>query len=232
MVTPLIGVAVTNEIALVGADEESDPALRARCLEKLGSLSPFGPWDAYAYAARTATRPDGSRVGVTRVRNVKDGYGNVYTYVATPTGAVTGDVNDPESDLGCVNEAIQRRAEPLAVTAWVESAVPLVINVSYSVWMYNTTGLTREQIVELIATRLSVFMSTQPIGGNVIGSDPGKVFNDAIRTVIESSRPEIFHAVVSVPPGDAIAAANQVPVLGTVTPVSIVQQSPPQGGLT
>jgi phage-related baseplate assembly protein len=229
-VTPLIGVTVTNPLAIVGMDEETDPALRARCLEKLGSLSPFGPWDAYAYAARTATRADGSIVGVTRVRSVKDGYGNVYTYVATPTGAVSGDVNDPATDLGAVNEAIQQRAAPLAVTAWVDSATPVAIDVSYSVWMYNTSGLTVAELVEMIATRLATFMSTQPIGGNIIGSDPGKVFNDAIRTVIESTRPEIFHAVVSVPAGDAVLLAQQVPVLGTVTAVSIVQQPPPQGG--
>ena len=60
--TPVLGVTVSNAVEVVGRDEELDPALRARCSEKLGSLSPFGPWDAYTYAARNATRADGTLV--------------------------------------------------------------------------------------------------------------------------------------------------------------------------
>ena len=54
LVTPLLGVAVANPSALVGADEETDALLRERCRLSLGALSPNGPRDAYAYFARSA----------------------------------------------------------------------------------------------------------------------------------------------------------------------------------
>lgn len=228
-VTPLLGVSVTNALAIVGRDDEEDPALRARCSEKLGSLSPMGPWDAYSYAARNAVRVDGSLIGVTRARTVKDGEGNVDTYVATATGAVTGTVGNPATDLGAVDEAIQRRAAPLAVTANVASATTLAIPVSYRVWMYNTSGLTQAEIEDAIALRLVNFMAGQPIGGNVVGADPGKVFADAIRTAIGAALPQIFHVIVTLPAGDTVLTISQVPVLGTVTPLSITQVPPSEG---
>jgi phage-related baseplate assembly protein len=228
-ITPLLGVTVDNAVSIVGSDDEEDPALRARCSEKLGSLSPMGPWDAYSYAARNATRLDGAVIGVTRVRTVKDGFGNVTTYVATATGEVSGTVDDLDTDLGCVDDAIQKKAAPLAVNAWVVSATPLAIAVSYRVWMYNTSGLTEAEIAETIALRLVEFMSGQPIGGNVVSADPGKVFVDAIRTAIGSTFPQIFHVVVEVPAADVVLAINQVPTLGTVTPLAITQVPPSEG---
>ncbi len=229
--TPLIGVTCTNAVSVVGLDEEEDPALRLRCYEKLGSLSPFGPWDAYSFAARNARRPDGSRVGVARVRNTRDGFGNVWTYVATSSGAVTGDADDAATDLGIVNEAIQRLSAPLAVTAHVESAAPITIAVTYRVWLYNTSGYSEAEIKEAIEQRLITFMSTQPIGGNVIGANPGKVFVDAIRTTIGATLPQIFHVEITAPAADVVLMLSQVPVLGTITATSVTQVPPNEGAL-
>lgn len=232
LVTTLIGVTCTNAAPVVGLDEEGDPELRVRCAEKLGALSPFGPWDAYSFAARNARRADGTRVGVTRVRTKKDGYGNVTTYVATSSGGVTGTVGDLDTDLGAVDEAIQQYSAPLAVTAWVVSATPVAVPVSYRVSMYNTSGLTQAEIIALIAARLVTFMSAQPIGGNVVGVDPGKVFKDAIATAIGATLPQIFHVEVTLPAADVVLTVSQVPTLGTVTPVAITQVPPPEGVLT
>ena len=55
-VTPLLGLSVTNAASLVGTDPETDTALRARAMEKVGALSPNGPRDAYAYFAKSAVR--------------------------------------------------------------------------------------------------------------------------------------------------------------------------------
>lgn len=216
-------VTVANALAVVGLDEERDPSLRARCAEKLGALSPNGPWDAYSYAARNALRDDGSPVAVTRVRTSKDGYGIVTTYVATATGAVTG------PDLLAVDEAIQMRAAPLAVTAFVLSATPVTIAVSYRVWLYNTSGLSEAQITSAISARLALFMSGQPIGGNVLGAGLGAVFHDALRTVIGSTLPQIFHVELVTPAGDTSLAISAVPVLGTVTALAINQVPPSEG---
>jgi len=220
------GVTVSNARAVVGLDAESDPALRTRCAEKLGALSPFGPWDAYTYAARNAVRLDGSPVGVTRVRVSRDGYGNVTIYVATATGAVSGTASDLATDLGAVDDAIQKRAAPLAVTARAASATPVPVAISYRVWLYNTSGLSEAQIKAAIAARLVPFMSSQPIGGNVIGL-AGKVFADAIRTVIGAALPQIFH--VEITGGDVMLTTGQVPVLGAVTAESVTQVPPSEG---
>lgn len=230
METTLLGVTCANALSVVGRDEEQDPALRLRCSEKLGALSPNGPWDAYTYAARNAKRPGGDNVGVTRVRVVKDGFGYVTIYCATATGAVTGTAYNPDTDLGIVDLEIQQKAAPLAVTANAASAVPVVIPVTYSVWMRNTSGLTTQQITDAIAARLTTFMSSQPIGGNVIGADPGKVFLDAIKSAIASTRPEIFHVAVTTPAADVVLTPSQVPVLGAVDPTAINQLPPTEGG--
>lgn len=236
-VTPLNGVTVTNPAAVVGTDAQEDPALRTECLEKLGSLSPFGPWDAYTYAAKNAARADsGALVGVTRVRSKPDGLGNITTYVATATGAVTGDADDPATDLGAVNEAIQRYAAPLAVTAGVVSATPVTIAVTYQVWLYNSAGLTDQQVKDAIAERLTDFFSSEPIGGDVLGVDPGKVFQSAIAAAIGSTRSPadspsplpIFRVVVSLPAGDTALAESEVPALGTVAG-TVTQSTPPEG---
>jgi len=231
LVTTLIAVTCSNAASVVGLDEETDPALRVRCSEMLGALSPFGPWDAYAYAARNARRADGSRVGVARVRNTRDGFGNVTTYVATSSGVVTGDADDPGTDLGIVNEAIQRLSAPLAVTAHVASASALSIAVTYKLWLYNTSGLTEAQIRAAVEARLIAFMSAQPVGGNKIGAGAGKVFVDAIETTIGATLPQIFHVEVTSPAADVECTLSQVPVLGAVTATTITQVAPSEGSL-
>jgi len=231
LITPLLGVTVSNAFAVVGRDDETDAALRARCSEKLGSLSPFGPWDAYTYAARTAARLDGSLVGVTRVRTIKDGAGHVDVYVATASGGVLGTVTDRATDLGAVEDAIQRRAAPLAVTARVYSAATVPIAIKYKASMYNTSGLTQSQIETAIANRLADFMAGQPIGGNVAGAGLGKVFLDAIETAIGSTFPQIFHVEASLPLDDVSLSISQVPVLGAVTSLGITQAPPSEGSL-
>jgi hypothetical protein len=223
LTTTLLGVSCDNTLGLVGLDDERDPALRSRCSEKLGALSPFGPWDAYASAARNAKRADGSSLGVTRFRITKDGYGNVTTYLATASGEVPG------ADVVDADEAIQQWAAPLAVTAHTESALGHAVPVTYEVWLYNTSGLSPSAVQDAIALRLQSFFSTQPIGGNVIGSDPGKVFHDAIRRTIGASVAEIFHVVVTAPAADVTLAVDEVPTLGVVTCTAVNQEPPPEG---
>lgn len=229
MTTPLLGVTCSNALAVVGADAELDPSLRARCSEKLGSLSPFGPWDAYAFAVRNATRADGTSLGITRFRLTKDGSGNVYVYLATDSGTVPGTVGDLTTDLGIADEAIQQLSAPLAVTAHTLNATPHSIAITYEVWMYNTSGSTPTQVQNTIATALGSFMKSQPIGGNVISPAAGKVFVDAIRTVIAATFPEIFHVAVTLPASDVTLSITEVPVLGTIIVTGIHQSAPPEG---
>jgi uncharacterized phage protein gp47/JayE len=227
--TTLIGVTCTNVLAVVGLDEELDPVLRARCREKLGSLSPFGPWDAYTFALKNAIRVDGTPIGVTRARVVKDGYGNVTAYAATASGGVTGTSGDPATDLGALNSAVQRRAAPLAVTADTATAVNVSVPVTYEIWAYNTTGLTPAQWQTAIANALAAFLAAQPVGGNVVEPAAGKIFVDGLRRAIGAVRSEIFQVAVTAPAADVTLAASDVAVLGTVTATAIHEVPPPEG---
>jgi uncharacterized phage protein gp47/JayE len=232
MSTPLLGVTCTNTLGLTGLDAESDPALRERCYEQLGALSPMGPWDAYGSALRNAKRADGSSLGITRTRINKDGFGGVFVYCANASGPVPGTVGDLTSDLGIADEAIQQWAAPLAVTAHTISATAVPIAVTYEVWMYNTSGRTPTEVEQLISDRLSLptgFFPTQPLGGNVIGGSPGKVFVDAIRAAIASVLPQIFHVVVTLPASDTTLAVSEVPTAGTITSLGVHQSAPPEG---
>jgi hypothetical protein len=230
-VTPLLGVNSTNPLAVVGFDAEEDPALQARCSDKLGSLSPNGPPDAYSFVARSALRADGSPVGVTRVRSIPDGLGGIDVYLATPSGGLTGTVGDLSTDLGAADDLLQRSATPLAVTARVHAASPVVIPVTYEIWLYNDGGLTSLQIQDAIGVELANFMAVQPIGGNAIDVDPGKVFVSAISAVVgrarlrptdpASPRLAIFRVAITDPATDTVIAAGQVPVLGAVSSIGI-----------
>lgn len=229
LVTTVLNVTCENAGQLTGTDAEVDSALRARCQEKLGALSPFGPWDAYAFAVRSATHADGTSLGINRIRIVKDGFGTVTTYVAGVDGAIPGDVDDPLTDLGIASEAIQRQAAPLAVNAIVISASNHTIAVTYEVWMYNTSALANEGIEDAIEDAIRDFMAAQPIGGNIIGSDPGKVFVNALRAAIFDALPEIIQVTVTLPAGDVTLDPEDVAIMGAVTVTAIHQEPPPEG---
>lgn len=214
--TVLLGVSVTNLVAFVGTDTESDAALRERCYAKTGTLSPNGPADAYRYLALSATKDDGTPANVTRVTTVPDGEGNVTVYVASASGAVSGTVGDTTTDLGAVDEAIQTLAVPLAVTATVASATPLEIDVTYEVWVKSTIGITDADLYTLINTALATYLSTARIGGFLKAGQPGRIYVDALEGVIGATvgSQYLIDVAVTVPAADVDVAATEAPVLG------------------
>lgn len=223
-VTPLANVTCSNPTAVVGADEEEDGALRIRCREVLGARSANGPADAYASIARGAKRADGSSIGVTRVRPVKDGFGNVYVYLANTTGTVLGDPEDISTDLGIINDQIQRYAAPLSVTAHTLGATPLAVAVTYRVWLLDTSGLSHAQLEALIEQALGKYLAAIPIGGYVIPGEPGRIYFDDMKAAIKAVRPEIFHVVLDAPVGEYIdVGSNFAPVLGSATAAAITE---------
>lgn len=217
--TVLLAVTVTNPLALVGQDPETDADLRTRCLAKTGTLSPNGPADAYRFLALSAVTTGGTPAGINRVRTVPDGLGNVQVIVATASGPVTGTIGDPSTALGAVDEAIQTQCVPLAVTATVESAIAATVAVTYQVWVKNTIGLTAPQIATRIATALATFLSTQPISGSRKVPGPGFVFVEQLEGVIAEAvgSSSLVDELVSVPAANLAIASNGAPVLGTVT---------------
>ncbi|MBA3841092.1 MAG: baseplate J/gp47 family protein [Actinobacteria bacterium] len=227
----LPGVLCSNAASVVGADDELDPALRVRCAEKLGALSPLGPWDAYSYVARNARRLDGSAIGIKSVRTVPDGFGNLTVYVASSSGTVAGDQNNPATDLGAINDAVQKLAAPLAVSAYTVSATPVIVSPMISVWLYNTSGLTPAQIQAAITAKLVAFFAAQPLGGNIVTGQLGKLYLDAMRTAIGSALPQIFHVAISTPATDVDIGLSQIAVLGAITFAGLTQVPPSEGSL-
>lgn len=222
-VTPLLGVTVSNAASVVGSDEESDEALRIRCREKTGALSPNGPRDAYAFVAKSAVDSTGASIGVTRVRTVPDGVGGIDVYVADADGTITGDAEDPLTDLGAVADAIHTLAEPLAITPTVQSATALPIDVTYTYWVKDSSGYTDAEIQALVAAKLLAFIVGQPIGGVVVAPAGGRVYVDALEAVIGSTLPaHLVDVAVTTPAADVDVDIDEAPVLGTVTP-TIVQ---------
>lgn len=232
LVTSLTGVTCTNPAPVIGYDVESDPALRLRCTEKLGSLSPNGPADSYGYVARTATRADGSPIGVTRVRAAPDGNGGVNVYLSTPSGAVPGTVGDTTTDLGIIDAALQRQCTPLCVVCRTYSATPRNVPVFYSVWLYNTSGLTDAGVTAAINAGLADYFAGAPIGGNTIGGGVGTIYKSELIAIIGRARTSAGIKLpivrVEVPNVDILLAPNEVAVLAAVVP-TINQFSP--GGI-
>lgn len=210
-------VTCSNPTAAVGLDDELDPDLQVRCLDKLGSLSPNGPPDAYAFVARSALRADGTRIGVNRVAVDRDGYGNVYVTAATASGGVTGSSADPSTDLGALQLAIQTKCTPLGVTPWLRSAVGVMQGVTYTAYSYNVSGLTTAGIVAAANAALAQLFAKLPIGGHVLIAGIGFVYQDEMKAAITAAVPSVFHVVFSIPSADPLVPAGTVMTLGAVS---------------
>lgn len=235
LVPPVPGLTCRNAGVLVGLDDEALGDLQARCALKLQPYAPRGPATAYEVAAFGARRANGTPIGINRLRAVLRGRGRIDVYVATPSGGVTGTLYDLGTDLGCVDEAIQTQAVPLAVTADTHSAANNVINVAASVWVYNTTGLTETQLDAAIRKALAEYFEsplTAPIGGNSAGSH-GYIFAEDLRATIMRARANdvpirAFRCNLESLPDQVLIGEGEVPKLGSVT-LSIVRVAPPSG---
>ena len=216
LVTTLSGVTVSNGAALVGTDADEDAALRTKCLERTGPLSPNGPSDAYRYVARNATDANGDAIGVTRVSTQAVGDGSLNVWVASASGGITGTASNPATDLGAIAEAIYEQAEPLGIEAVVNTAITLTIPVTYELWIYSSSGLAEADVTSLVETALTNLFSSTPIGGHLVGTDR-YVYMDDIISAIDSVRSEIFHVELTLPAADVVFDIDEVPILGTVT---------------
>jgi hypothetical protein len=216
MVTTLLDVTCTNPTAAVGLDDEEPTSIAAGCRAKLGALSPNGPRAAYEYVA---TRSDlTGTTNVTRARSVGDSAtGRVSLYLAGPSGDVAG------GDVTLVQAAIEQYATPLCITPTAASAAAKPIAPTYELWLYDTAGYTEVQAHALVVAALQAMMTARPIAGDVIPpATSGYVYHSLIESTIASPFPgEVFRVSVTVPAADTAIAANEVPVLGNVTPTAI-----------
>lgn len=211
--TPLEDVTVTNPLAVVGFDEQTDEELRTACRAVLAARSANGPQDAYAAAVRRAKLPDGTAIDATRIRVRKDGKGNVYVYVAKASGVVSGVVSDINTELGAINDEVQRTACPLGVTAHVIAASAFLIVPDYTMYLTDKQGNTDQQIDALVQKALVEYFAKVPIGGYVIAGFQGKVYIDDMRKAMKVLS-TVFR-ITLIENDDIALLPYQFPLLGT-----------------
>jgi Baseplate J-like protein len=212
LVTSLLGVTCTNALSAIGIDEQDESVTIAQCRAKLGSLSPNGPSDAYAFVAREPTYSLTS--GVTRVRVYGDSTtGAVTVYLAGPSGGVSS------TDRALVQTAILKYATPLCITPTVLAATNVVVPVTYTLYIYKSCNKTAAQVAADILAALQTLVATRPIGGDIIPpATTGKLYASMIASTIRGVFPQAFNVTVTLPAGDTSITNGQVATLGTVTP--------------
>lgn len=213
LVTALLGVTCTNPVAAVGLDEQDPSVTVSQCRDKLGSLSANGPAAAYSFVAKNSALTGINTVTRSRVYSDSD-TGDVTIYVAGPGGAVAG------GDVTAVQNAINVWATPLCITPTVYSASNVVVNVTYTIWVYKSVNQTSTQIETAIQAALTTLFQNREIGGDIIPpATTGSLYQAVIESTIGAVFPvQTFRVTVAAPSGDTALANGQVPVLGTVTP--------------
>jgi uncharacterized phage protein gp47/JayE len=217
--TPLPGVVVTNLAAVVGSDAEKDPDLRVRSKNRLAVISGKGPRGAYAYAVRSAVRPDGSAVDINRLRvSPSSSTGIVTVHVASPAGAPL------DTDLPYVEASIETYARPDTVTVNLLAAAPVAYTRDLIVWARRVDGLTAPDLALLVSNALLEMTQAYPIGG--IAKPPlvqGYLYADGIVGTAKSAHPAIFD--VDGAGADIALAVGEVATLAATIDVRIVEVS-------
>lgn len=212
MVTSIVGVTVTNALAVLGTDDETDEALRVRCRQQQAATSPAGPWDAYSYVAKTPSY-SATSVAITRIQQVLDTTTGILTgYLANANGAPSG------GDVTIVQNAWDTWVEPQGILSQAVAAANLTVNVTSIVYVAGkSTTRTVAQIQSDVAAALAVYFASIPIGGYIVPPANGLVYLDGIRGAIRDSTPGVVLSTVTTPATDLPVAAGQVPILGTVS---------------
>ena len=161
---------------------------------------------------------DGTSVGVTRVKATPDGNGSVDVLVATAVGAVTGDWDDPDTDLGAVHLAMELNAVPLGVTLSTASATATTVNVVAELWIDERLADDDDAITASVMARLTTLMATTPIGGVVIPPAGGKLYLQAIEAAISAAvSGYLVDLEVATPAADASVTSTHALVMGTLS---------------
>lgn len=210
LVTTMLGVTISNPTAAIGLDAQDESTTVQQCRDKLGSLSPDGPKEAYAYVARN---PDlaGTRAA-TRVRVYSDSdTGDVTVYLASSSGPIA------EPDRALIETAILTWATPLCITPTVLSATGVAVAVTYTVWLYKSANKTADEAKADILAALENMIATRPIGGDIIPpAATGSLYASLIESTIRAVYPQVFRVVITLP-GDTSLGNGQVATLGAVT---------------
>ena len=208
-------VTATNTTAAVGIDDETVTSIVAGCRAKLASLSGMGPAGIYAYVALASDLT--GTTNVTRVRVYPDSTtGEVDIYIA---GAATLSA----ADRRAVEEAILEWATPLCITPSVTAAGATAVNITATVYAYDSINATETEIQEAVEDAIDTMLANLPIGGD--GED-GKLYRAKLISTIKGTYPEIFDVLLTAPAVDVNLNSDRVATKGTVTITADLQAAP------
>jgi hypothetical protein len=231
MTTPLAGVTITALTqSLVGSDAETNPNLLIRGQYKLATLCPVATTDqpspvpgaargAYEYVALTipqaavasAVPPYAVTAQITRCSTqLSTGSGLVEVFIANESGS------PPAGDVIAVNAAIQDLAVPDAVTVQAAAATPVLINVTATVYVKTSSGVTSATIITNIDDALANYYASLPIGG-VTTTAPNIVpLSEIVETIFQANvgTLDVVMTLPSTPPG---LTTSGIPQSGTNT---------------
>lgn len=218
MVTTFLGVTCSNDVALVGLDEESDPDLRQRCRDSLALLALGGIKRAYEFIAKSAKQTDGTPIGVTRVRVMPaPGDGTLTVYIAGASGAIGG------LDVAVVQSDFDTKVTPYGFTAAAVSAANVSISAPATIWIPASLGLTNAEAQAAVLAALETYVNTLPIGGVVISPSAGKVYWRALLAVVANAIPGTLKAQLT-SELDLPISDNEVPVFGGILADTTINQ--------
>jgi len=216
--------ARTNTTSFYGTDEESDEDLRARARLQTGTLSVGGVRAVYEYVAKSTKRPDGTFVDVSRVRLLPSN-GNVYVYLASPTGAATGDTSIEGSDVYLVNIEIQNKVAPVGINVNVSAAIEIPVAYTIHLYVKREANLTAEDAIAAAQAALDEHFANLRIGGDVLTpGGQGYVIASELGAIASESAKGIFRATVE-PNLDTPLDPNEVAVPSLTINATVVTKS-------
>jgi hypothetical protein len=215
---------VPNTTEAFGQDEETDASLVERARLQTGTLSVAGPRAAYEYVAKSTMRSDGTFVDVSRVRLIPLA-GSVYVYLASPTGAATGDTSIEGSDVYLVNIQIQNKVAPVGINVNVSAAVEVSVAYTIDLSVLREGNLTAEDAIAAAAPKLSEYFETLPIGGHrLTPGGQGYVIASELAAIASESTKGIFRATVT-PNLDTPLESNEVALPILTINATVITQS-------
>jgi len=210
LLTTVLGMDGVNASPLAALDDETDPALVLRCRYKFAALSPNGPSDAYRYVALTPSLNGG--VAINRVLiPPATGTGGVTVVLASASGVVSS------PDVATVKSAIVSQVVPNGITPTVISATANTIDVNWQAWVHANQNVDPTAVTAAVNQALVLAFQSFPIGGDAITPGNGRVFVDRLVAIIAAAVPQAFQIVVTLPAGDVVIGAYEVPVLGSTS---------------
>ncbi len=217
LTTAVSGLSVVNTSTAIAVDQESDESLRERIRLAPLSENQFGPGEAYRYWAMRAIRPDGTNVGVTKVKVIPSANGALHVLVASDVGEIPDDADN----LDRVEASVRTEALTMGPQLIVESAEAHEIAGTVTVSIYSDANLSAAEVETLVENALSERVKRLGIGGDADGdaedNDDGLFYESSFLAAVQSAHPSIIRASSSTFTADEVIPYNAVAVMGNWT---------------